>query len=157
MPATPHPMPVFSVVWRSRSISGVTMRACGSNECDKGRTETAPRLWGGIERSGIPWSSEATCRGGRDAARDRFAVAFAVNRKPAPAERGDHCLGPVIDRQLAQDRCHMVLYGLGADAERIADFGVGHAVAHLAQDFKLTARQGHEGVAQGGIGGVVGP
>src|SRR6476620_5153861 len=69
-----------------------------------------------------------------------------VDREPAALEGGHDGLRAVIDGQFAQDRGDVVLDGLGADTEGVADLGVGHAIAYLAQDLELAIGQWREGV-----------
>jgi hypothetical protein len=56
---------------------------------------------------------------------------------PALAHSVDDGLRAVVDRQLAQDRAHVVLHRLLADAQRIRDLLVRHALGDVVQDLDL--------------------
>src|SRR6188768_666123 len=57
---------------------------------------------------------------------------------PALAHRVDDGLGAVVDRQLAQDRRHVVLHRLLADGERVGHLLVCHALGDVVEDLDLT-------------------
>ena len=54
------------------------------------------------------------------------------------------CLRAVVDRQLAQDRAHVVLDGLLADRQRVGDLLVGHALGDVVENLDLARRKRRE-------------
>src|SRR4026209_955901 len=63
---------------------------------------------------------------------------------PALAHRVDDGLGPVVDRQLAEDRAHVVLDGLLGDRQGVGDLLVGHALGDVVEDLDLARRERRE-------------
>ena len=67
-----------------------------------------------------------------------------VERDPALPQAEHDGLRPVGNAEFAQDGGDVILDGLGADAERRADFGVGAAGADAAQDLQFAADNGYK-------------
>src|SRR5262245_13911202 len=82
-----------------------------------------------------------------------LGAAFA-HRVPAPSVLGDldpslahgvdDGLGPVVDRQLAEDRAHVVLDRLLADRQRVGDLLVRHALGDVVEDLDLARGERRE-------------
>jgi len=73
-------------------------------------------------------------------------IRSSVLRYPNPAllHRIHDGLRAVVDRQLAQDRAHVVLDGLLADRQGIGNLLVGHAPGDVVEDLDLARRQRSE-------------
>src|SRR5437868_8203601 len=63
---------------------------------------------------------------------------------PALAHRVDDGLGPIVHRELPEDRAHVVLDGLLADRQGVGDLLVGHALGDVVEDLDLARRQRRE-------------
>ena len=59
------------------------------------------------------------------------------------SQRGHDSLCAVVDPEFSQNRGDVVLDRLRADAQRIADFGIGQPGADVPENLKLTLREWH--------------